>query len=385
MKANAYQQQLLLTCNLSPETEITQKISVGLLQHGGYFSQIFQGGHNYIHCVDDQYYHIETVRHLPVEQTGYGLIANADIVINVDTGDVSNMMIQPLINQGNVITLTRYPKNVQQWLIGQAAAKHGIHHAALSVSSPYKFKQLSTFSSYHIHSPNILNPLDSKKWWVLKPDNDAMSNNIIYLDGARANLMTILNLFRGTCNDISYKEAMEVIVSLQNQDIIRLKPNSSNKDYNFKKYYGGHIVAQERIFNFKEFRLIKNVNGKVYILERDHIKGVELPANQDMHFTNILGVWTPEHGFVASTDEYHDFFKSEEFNNFMRVFLEQLGFSFLTGSIDLFITKDNEYGVFEYQPQFGTTDVPLEVMEDYRQAFFNYILNHYTRSINECV
>lgn len=140
-------------------------------------------------------------------------------------------------------------------LLGVAAKRNNIHNGALNENSPYVFKQLQTFSSYNLHCPNLTVPESTLKWWVLKPDNDAMSKNVCFLDGSRANLLTILNLFRG-----------------------------------------------------------------------------------------------------------------------------HSAFQFTTGSIDLFITKNNEYGVFEFQPQFGVMDVPLSVMQEYRQSFLSYVLTHFNRS-----
>lgn len=380
MKSTTYQQRLLEANGFDPKTPIVGHIKIGLLGMGGYFSQIFQGGHNYIHYENGKYFHIEIARHVPVEQDGYGIFMNADVIIQLVNGDVGEMMLSPLYAIGNVLSLYRYPKNIQQWLLGVAAKRNNIHNGALNKNSPYVFKQLQTFSSYNLHCPNLTVPESTLKWWVLKPDNDAMSKNVCFLDGSRANLITILNLFRGHSNDVSYKEAMETITTLQSKDILKLKRNANNKDYEFKKYFGGHIVAQERICDFEEYRLIKHMDGKIHILDRPHLEHEELPSNGDIHYTDIIGVWTHQHGFNAVAEKVHDFFKSSEFDQFMNLFLEHSAFQFTTGSIDLFITKNNEYGVFEFQPQFGVMDVPLSVMQEYRQSFFSYILTQFNRS-----
>ena len=207
--------------------------------------------------------------------------------------------------------------------------------------------------------------LGSKKL-VIKRYNGARGTDQILVDVDQVNNL-LAKLYLYPLAELKTRFPEAIFTKLQSEEIdyqprFEVEDSESCKK-NKKVFFPGcdELLIQEYINNVdKEFRII--ISGKeLFIIERSINDNEYRQANLDLN----TAVYTKPKPLIDKSILPTDVIK----------LIEKLDLKL--ASIDVFVTKDQNWGVFEYSHEFGMTSFSEKTKTDILNSFLSYIVENY--------
>jgi hypothetical protein len=238
-----------------------------------------------------------------------------------------------------------------------------------------KFRPIVTWYSSKQFEGNNGGNDDIKGRVVLKANNGARGIGQIFVDTDITPLAGVLTQLRRIINKKDNEGK-----SLPISDITKAFPdvvyktdgeNHSNEgDEHFRNF---DFFIQEYVPNIKaEYRLLRSLDGSIYVAKRD------IAESNDSYKQATVKVDSTyvNNGYPETIDNC----KELEFigtdlastRYILNSLFDRLTFGF--GSVDLFVTQDNQWGILEHCNQFATEDYHPSFMVDFHKTQIDVLL-----------
>lgn len=271
---------------------------------------------------------------------------NFDVVVNDGSLKIDGMDIQNLIPTRRVHTIKRYNKVEQQMRL----------LAAVELNSDEENKALFTnfYPLVMHHNPQmngfsqLINP---ENHVVVKPLDGARGIGQFLIDPEKLPLAVVVDALDGLIRD---RVAMEdVLPTLRKFDPTLKYATAGEKDDNegLVAIKSQGFCIQDYVPNIKlEYRLLTGQDGEIAYCQRRDIRNKSTE------------------GFAQATDSEANSAKGSDIVSIRDVLsgadlegLQELVQTVIgpLSSVDLFITEDEQWGIFEYCNQFGMKGVPI--------------------------
>jgi len=276
---------------------------------------------------------------------------NFDIIVNDGLLTIDDMKVENLVPVNRIHTIRRYNKVEQQTrLLARVAFERE------SDEDRDLFKNFVPVVMHHQRQSSgatlLVNPTDKV---VVKPLDGARGIGQFLIDPTVIPLSVIVDLLDTFRRDQITRE--DVLKKLHKFDP-QLKYATAGEKYEgegFDAIKSQGFCVQDHINNIKsEYRLITGHNGEIVYCQRRSIR-----SQTEDGFRQATG---SETNSAKGTDimSINDVLSADDREALLELTTTVIG---PLSSIDLFITMDNKWGIFEYCNQFGIKGVPPKLVE----------------------
>lgn len=299
---------------------------------------------------------------------------NFDLMIDHGEASSHGFQFKDMLPPHRYLHLPRFNKPAQACKINHAAL---CYNAALSISvekwrKDNGFIPVPTwFVGNGVWDSNIALPKGTKRV-VVKPMDGARGIGQFLVDVEHVSLRVFFNEMRMSIikPEIKDKTGVEKVLEAFKGYVTYHSRNENYEDEGIKMLLTQGAVVQSVIHEVeREFRLITDYKGLVgYAQERNIV-------NVEHGFPQAVGSGT------VDTNDRHALAIDDILDESAMAMLDSITSTAIgpMNSIDLFLTSDGEWGIFEFCNQFGITGIPDEPLIEMHRKFLEVSINEFDK------
>lgn len=276
--------------------------------------------------------HDVLIHHQPIEIfDGVSLTMNYDVVID------SSIWEDTFLDESVVLKLKRFDKLTQQVRLFQATRGLGL--------TDYICRRCS-------NTRDVDRVVLPPKSIILKPLYGARSLSMVKIEAERSQQLDVAIAVIAVFKEYEPEDINKGLELVANKYRCRISLRPCNEHFSgesLNKLSKSQFYMDEFIPDIEEeYRLLVNAKNELVYIQRRNIEEIDGD-------TLVSGVSC---GSILQVDELPPKVAEE--------LLKLIATGVLANnSCDLFITREKKWGIFEYQPQFGTSGIPREISIEY--------------------
>lgn len=298
---------------------------------------------------------------------------NFDILQDWGGIKFADVDLRDIVPSHRISILPRYTKTVQMARLINAADKYRASGITNSQYNKSKWLHVPTWFTGRTWNKNLSVPVTDTGKVVIKPNDGARGIGQFVVDTSNITTQAFLAEFYKSFEESVTDSAVEDFCKRMNGIASYHSDNENGRHEGIHSLLGQGAVVQSFVPNIAaEFRLITNALGDVTYVQKRRIERV------DSGFPQAIGS-----GVGDSTDKcvcLTDVLSPESIKMLNYVARTAIG---PMNSIDLFVTDDGHWGIFEFCNQFGTTGIPSDQLIKMHVDYVVGLIDRYLKGVSD--